>query len=66
MNAGVRIVLATLLASSGTAELVAVEPPWKRMLTVEDAKVLRENPEARVVVQKSAEEILKDVESLLG
>jgi hypothetical protein len=48
------------------AKLDAVITRINKELTVEDAKVLRENPEARVVVQKSAEEILKDVESLLG
>lgn len=37
-----------------------------RELCVEDAKTLRENEAARATVQKSAEDILKDVNGLLG
>jgi hypothetical protein len=38
----------------------------KKELCAEDAKTLRENEAARVSVQKSADAILKDVESLIG
>jgi hypothetical protein len=38
----------------------------QRELCAEDAETLRENDEARAVVQKSADDILKDVEALLG
>jgi hypothetical protein len=38
----------------------------KRELTVEDAKTLREEPTVRESIAKSADDILKDVEALLG
>jgi len=38
----------------------------QRELTVEDAKTLRENEKTRETVQKSAEDIFKDVSALLG
>jgi len=38
----------------------------QRELCAEDAKTLRENKEARETVRKSADDILKDVSSLLG
>jgi hypothetical protein len=38
----------------------------KRELCTEDAKTLRDNEAARATVQKSAEDILKDVSDLLG
>ena len=44
----------------------AIADRIKRELLVEDAKELRENDNARHIVQKSAEAILKDVEGLLG
>lgn len=46
--------------------LDAIAGRIKRELCVEDAKELRENEVARATVQKSADSILKDVESLLG
>jgi len=38
----------------------------QRELCVEEAETLRENDQARAVVQKSADDILKDVSALLG
>jgi hypothetical protein len=38
----------------------------KRELTIEEPKALRENANARAVVAKSADDILRDVSSLLG
>ena len=38
----------------------------KNELCVEDAKALREHADVRETVKKSADDILKDVESLLG
>ena len=46
--------------------LTAVTNRIVKELTHDDAKELRANPQARAAVQKSAEDILKDVESLLG
>ena len=46
--------------------LDAIAKRIKRELCAEDAETLRHNDEARKVVAKSADAILKDVESLLG
>jgi hypothetical protein len=46
--------------------LDAVADRIKRELCVEDATALRENDAARASVQKSADDILKDVSALLG
>ena len=46
--------------------LDAITDRIKRELCVEEAKELRENEAARATVQASAEDILKDVEGLLG
>ena len=46
--------------------LDAITDRIKRELCVEEAKELRENEVVRATVQASAEDILKDVEGLLG
>lgn len=61
--------LAGLLPAFNLTNDPALDQLAKRIqqeLTVEDAKTLRDNVNARETVQKSAEQILKDVSALLG
>lgn len=61
--------LADLLPAFNLTNDPALDQIAKRIKTelcVEDAKTLRENSKTRKVVQKSADDILKDVSALLG